>query len=60
MKTFGIPGKLVRVAVLSVNNTRCKVKFDGKMSKTFEVNTGARQRNNISPLLFNISLKEAI
>lgn len=30
------------------------------MSQTFEVNTGMRQGGNISPLLFNISLEEAI
>lgn len=33
----------------------------GKISQIFEVNTGVHQRNsNISPLLFNTSLKDII
>lgn len=60
MKKFGIPDKLVKMASLSVKNTRCKVKIDGKTSHMFDINTGVRQGDNISPLLFNISLEKAI
>lgn len=47
------------MAALSVNS-RCKVKVDGKMDQTSEVNICVCQGDNIPPLLFNISLEEAI
>ncbi|KAL1446132.1 hypothetical protein WDU94_005544 [Cyamophila willieti] len=60
MENFGIPRKLVKLAALSVLNSKCKVKIDDKLTTPFEVDTGVRQGDGISPLLFNIALEQAL
>lgn len=60
MEKFGVPDKLIRLATMCVSNSRCKVKINGEISPEFNVNTGVRQGDGLSPLLFNISLEEAL
>lgn len=60
MEKQGIPNKLIRLARLSVKDSKCKVKVEGQLSKDFSVNTGVRQGDGMSPMLFNIALEEAL
>jgi hypothetical protein len=41
-------------------DSRCKVKFNSVISEEFTVNTGVRQGNALSPVLFNIALESII
>lgn len=60
MESYGIPNKLIRLIELSVKNSKCKVKVENEYSATFEVKTGVRQGDGLSPILFNIALEEAL
>lgn len=60
MEKQGIPKKLIKMASLSVQDSKCKVKVEGQVSEAFSVDTGVRQGDGISPILFNIALEEAL
>lgn len=60
MKKFGIPRKLINLVRITVENSKCKVRVDGEISEEFEVGTGVRQGDGLSPLLFNIALEDAL
>ena len=50
--TFGIPAKIVKMIKLCMNKTRCKVRFNQhNISDEFEVKTGLRQGDALSPIL---------
>lgn len=42
------------------SNCSCKVKFDKKISESFEVGTGLRQGDSLSPTLFNVMPEKVI
>lgn len=58
--TFGIPTKIMKMIKLCMNKTRCKVRFNQHMSDEFEVKTGLRQGDALSPELFNIVLETVV
>ncbi|KAL4152688.1 hypothetical protein QTP88_000521 [Uroleucon formosanum] len=58
--TFGIPAKIVKMIKLCMNKTRCKVRFNQHISDEFEVKTGLRQGDALSPILFNIALEMVV
>ncbi|KAL1446641.1 hypothetical protein WDU94_003506 [Cyamophila willieti] len=60
MESFGIPQDLIQLVKLSVNQSKCKVKVNGETSTTFDVRSGVRQGDGISPTLFNIALEGAL
>jgi len=60
MEKFGIPKKLIKLSRLSVINSRCKVRVNGEMSEDFGVDTGVRQGDGLSPILFNLALETAL
>uniref|UniRef100_A0A8D8TNG9 Craniofacial development protein 2 n=1 Tax=Cacopsylla melanoneura TaxID=428564 RepID=A0A8D8TNG9_9HEMI len=60
MEKFGIPDKLIRLTKMTVEESKCKVRVNGEMSSSFDVNTGVRQGDGISPLLFNIVLEKTL
>lgn len=45
---------------LCMIKTRCKVKFNQHLSDEFKVNTGLRQGDALSLVLFNIALEMVI
>ncbi|KAG8237000.1 hypothetical protein J437_LFUL015911 [Ladona fulva] len=49
---------LVRLVDLFLDDTRAKIKLGNKICETFRVNTGLRQSNGLSPILFNIALEK--
>jgi len=57
---FGIPKKYVNVVKLCSNKTECKVKFLGELSSAFDVNSGLRQGDALSPTLFNLDIETVI
>jgi hypothetical protein len=60
MKKFRTPCKLNNLVRLTMQGSKFKVKIDGSMSESFEVKTGIRQGDIISPILFNIAIKDAL
>lgn len=60
MISFGIPKKYVDMVKLSNSKTMCKVKYLKELSSEFEINSGLRQGDALSPTLFNIGLEKVI
>jgi len=42
------------------SNTYCKVQYQGELSPQFEVQSGLKQGDSISPILFNLALEKVI
>jgi len=57
---FGIPEKLFKMIEICNLNTYCKVRYQGELSPQFEVQTGLKQRDAMSPILFNLALEKVI
>jgi hypothetical protein len=52
--------KLVRLIKISLNESYCKVCIDKRLSDSFSIQNGLKQRDALSPLLFNYALEYAI
>jgi hypothetical protein len=57
---FGIPKKLVRLIKMCLNVTYRKARIGKLLSDKFRIENGLKQRNALSPLLFNFALEYAI
>jgi hypothetical protein len=57
---FGIPKKLVRLIKMCLNETYSKVRIGKLLSDKFPIQNGLKQRDALSPLLFNFALEYAI
>jgi sorting nexin-29 len=60
MDEVGIPKKLINLIKMCMENTQYQIRVDNTLSKAFEVNTGLKQGDALSPMLFNLSLKKTI
>lgn len=60
MVDFGIPRKLIQLCKMCILNSKAKVRVENEYTETFEVNTGVRQGDGLSPLLFNIVLEKTL
>jgi len=60
MEEFGIPKKLVALTKMCMEDTQYRVRVEQTMSEPFEVSTGLKQRDSLSPTLFNLALEKAI
>jgi len=56
----GLDHKTRRLIEQTLTNTKSKVKFMGEISHPFDINTGVRQGDRLSPLLFNIVLDKVM
>lgn len=60
MKKFKFSDKIIKLIKLCVNDSKGKVKVGREYTEIFEINTGVRQGDGLSPILFNIALEEAL
>lgn len=60
LPTMGIPTKLVRLTRMSFTDYRGKVTIQNKISEDFGIDTGLKQGDVLSTLLFNIALQKVI
>lgn len=57
LRNLGLHPKLVKMIELTLTNTKSKIKFRGELSEEFEIKTGLRQGDGLSPILFNCALE---
>ena len=57
---FGIPIELVRLLQMCLNETCSKVRVGKHLSDMCPVRNGLKQEDDLSPLLFNFALENAI
>jgi hypothetical protein len=57
---FGIPMELVRLVKMCLNETYSRIQVGKHLSNTFPIKNGLKQRDALSPLLFNFALDYAI
>jgi len=57
---FGIPRKLVRLIKMSLIETYSRVRVGKNVSNRFPIRNGLKQRDTLSPMLFNFALEYAI
>lgn len=60
MHEMGIPKKLITITKICTNNSINKIRISGDESSPFQVETGVKQGDGLSPLLFNITLEKVI
>ncbi|KAF0702148.1 craniofacial development protein 2-like, partial [Aphis craccivora] len=60
LQEFGFPRKLIALTRICMNDTKYQVRVDQTLSEEFEVITGLKQGDALSPLLFNIALEKII
>jgi len=60
MAEFGFPAKLIALTKMRMKNTKYQVRVDQTTSEEFQVITGLKQGDALSPLLFNIALEKVI
>ena len=60
MHEFGFPRKLNRLVKLCMENTQYTVRVDNTMSTSFTVDTGLKQGDALSPILFNLVLEKVV
>lgn len=60
MKDLEITPKLINLAMMTMENSKARVKINNKMSDPFEVTAGVKQGDGLSTTLFIITLHKAI
>jgi hypothetical protein len=57
---FGMPRKVVGLIKMCLNETYSRVRIGKNLSDKFSIENGLKQRDALSPLLFNFALEYAI
>ena len=60
MEEYKIPKKLINICRACVQKARSAVRMERTLSSFFENNSGLKQGDPISPLLFNLTLQKVI
>lgn len=60
LEELGLDKKTTNIIKATITNTFSKVKFMGELSDSFEIKTGVRQGDGLSPLLFNCALEKVV
>src|ERR1700755_2387713 len=60
MEEFGIPRKLIRLTKGTLTATKCKILIQGALSDPFDIDTGLRQGDRLSTILFNLALEKVV
>lgn len=58
LKELQFPSKIIRLVAMCLEQTFCKVRTSASISEQFEVKTGLRQGDALSPILFNLVLEK--
>lgn len=58
MEEVGITRKYIKLVEACYIESSCQVRFANKMSESFNVRSGLRQGDPLSPVLFNIALEK--
>jgi retron-type reverse transcriptase len=56
LKQFSVSNKLINLVKLTLQGTKLKVKINNDYTEQFEVRTGVKQGDPLSPILFSIVL----
>jgi endonuclease/exonuclease/phosphatase family metal-dependent hydrolase len=56
LEEFGVPRKIIRLVKMTMDGTRARVKITGRMGESFTFNTGVKQGDSLSAVLFIITL----
>ena len=60
MQEFGIPRKLINMTRLCMEDTYNIVTYKGRKSDPFQITSGLKQGDALSPLLFNLALEKVV
>ena len=60
LREYRIDETTITIIQETLTNTTSKVKFQGEISRSFQVKTGVRQGDGLSPMLFNCVLDKVI
>jgi len=60
LRQFKLPQKLINLVKANILHTEIKIKVGNIVSQGILVTTGLRQRDALSPILFNIALERVI
>ncbi|XP_046834337.1 uncharacterized protein LOC124431022 [Vespa crabro] len=60
IREFGVNNKLANLIHETLTDMISKIKFMGEISKPIQINTGVRQGDGLSPLLFNCVLEKIV
>ena len=60
MNEFGIPTKLITLTKATLTDTRCKILVDKTLFDSFSIETGLRQGDKLSTILFNLALEKVV
>lgn len=60
LKELGLDNKTISIIKATLTDTYSKVKFLGELSDPFLIETGVRQGDGLSPLLFNCALEKVV
>lgn len=60
LRNFEIPEMLVRMIEICNSNTYFRVRYQGELSLKFEVQSGLKQGDAMSPVLFNLALEQVM
>jgi Reverse transcriptase (RNA-dependent DNA polymerase) len=60
MEEFGFPKKLINLTKATLTDTKCKIMILNVLSEPFNIETGLRQGDKLSTILFNLALEKVI
>ena len=60
LKRWDIPDKIISIIKASYNGAKCRVLHNGKLSETFNVESGVRQGCILSPILFLLVVADVL
>ena len=58
MEEFCIPMKLIRLTKATLMDTKCRILIQNSLSDPFDIDTGFKQGDRLSTLLFNLALEK--
>ncbi|XP_055388217.1 uncharacterized protein LOC129616611 [Condylostylus longicornis] len=60
LSSLGIPSKLIRLVMMTLNGTKARVMVQNEVSEVFTFGAGVKQGDTLSPTIFNLVLHYAI